>query len=100
MAHGNGRNIDESWVHLVAALHGKVTEVFTTMYDGVTSLLDLVSALKSDLAWNSKVSLLRLSLHYENGSPTKPLQNWGTIFATWWGLHTQAWEYLLRNVCL
>ena len=74
VARGNGWSVEESGIHLVAALRGVAGEVLTTMPPGGITLARLRSALHNDLEWNSRASLLKLSSVGVNISPTK---RWG-----------------------
>jgi len=83
MTQGNGWNLEEGRVHLVAALCSATAEVLTTIPDSAVSVPNIIATPKHRFKverQNDRTSLLNLSLRYENESPLRLLENWHTIF--------------------
>ena len=87
VARSNGWSQVQGAAQLTAALRGAALEVLTTVPEEGATLEDLYSALKNDLAWTSRASLLKLSSVGANDGPRSHWENWHTIFAARWGSH-------------
>ena len=70
---GNGWKQDEGGVHLVAALHGSVTVVLTTMPDGPAVLIDSISALQSRFCREHQSELVKVQLAVRKRKPNKSI---------------------------
>ena len=62
VAKGNGWSVDESWIHLVAALRGVVAEVLTTMPPGAMTLAGLRSARSNRFGIEQQSELVKVQL--------------------------------------
>ena len=62
VARGNGWSVDESGIHLVAALRGVAAEVLATMPPGVMMLASLRSALSNRFGIEQQSELVKAQL--------------------------------------
>ena len=62
VARGNGCSVDESGIHLVAALHSAAAEVLTTMPPGGIMLAGLRSALNNRFGVEQQSELVKAQL--------------------------------------